>query len=317
MRSLGWFGSVCVIGSWAAGMSPVQIESNGRKYIVDLDSEAFQRRMTPAVPSNVAGELPVWLYPSPGATPSRPIESLGANHLAAWFRVGGTPEQSLAYYSQLLSSRGWHVGSTKNSVSADTDAEYTSVTTSSLRGSLEIRITYMLRPHAAARRKLQVAWYDDARALLCVRDASTREEFYVTRDAVIELSNGTPNTPQQAQQPAQACEYPTWVPAYPGSQIVGPQEVKFIFKSSRIYVTSAGIRPVYDFYKQSFESMGAKITGSNFHSTGSPPRDASGRLVAQLGSESTSVDISEVVSFGPSFGQTPYKGKTGIAVGCR
>src|SRR4029079_19810417 len=66
--------------------------------------------LKPANPQSSVNKLPPWLFPSPGQPPLRDDYDVNTGIASAAFAAGGTVDQVIAYYGQLLASRGFPTG---------------------------------------------------------------------------------------------------------------------------------------------------------------------------------------------------------------
>src|SRR5690242_19341986 len=92
------------------GENLVKVEIDGKSLVIDTDSAAVQQNLKPANPQAGAEKLPVWLYPSPGQTPLRSNYDARTGITSATFASGGTVDQVVGYYGQLLASKGYPGG---------------------------------------------------------------------------------------------------------------------------------------------------------------------------------------------------------------
>ena len=148
----------------------------------------FKKNLKPANPQAGEGKLPTWLFPSPGQTPLRSNYDARTGIASATFASGGTVDQVVAYYGQLLASKGYATGApmgqpTSKIVSGKNVGAAISVMVGvpfrNPTGGSEFTVTYAPAPGASNRKHFEAAWFDQPRALLCLRDTKTGEEYYL------------------------------------------------------------------------------------------------------------------------------------------
>ena len=103
--------ALCVVASSAAiplrAKNLIKVELGGRSFVVDIDSSDVQKNLKPANPQAGLSKLPSWLFPSPGQAPLRDHFDVNTGIASATFAAGGTVDQVVAYYAQLLASKGF------------------------------------------------------------------------------------------------------------------------------------------------------------------------------------------------------------------
>jgi len=271
-----------------------KVEIDGKSFVLDVDSGVVQRNLKPANPQAGAVKLPAWLYPSPGQTPLRSDYDANTGIATAAFASGGTAGQVLTYYGQLLASKGYTTGAvlpTSRMVSGSSAAASISVMAGPARNPAsgsEFTVTYAPKPGASNRKHFEVAWFDPARALLCLRDAANGDEYYLDAHGIVEANLNRPGAVKSEGAP-----YPSWFPIYPGAQ---RPRVKLILliEPTAIFQTRDSIRAVYDFYRTALESAGAKVLQQNLSRSGNPPKDFSADLAAQKGDDVVTIRIEEI-----------------------
>ncbi len=291
----------------------IKLEIEGRSFVLDTDSGAVQQNLKPVNPQAGAVKLPVWLYPSPGQVPLRSNYDVNTGITSAAFASGGTVDQVVAYYRQLLASKGYVTGPplrASKMISGKGPAASVSVMASPAAGGAEFTVTYAPKPGASNRKHLEVAWFDPARALLCLRDAATGEEYQLDAHGIMAANLNRPGAVKSEGAP-----YPSWFPIYPRAQRA-TAKIIFLMEPTATFQTRDSIRAVYDFYRTALEDAGAKMRHSSLSRSGNPPKDFSAEFTAQKGDDVVEIVIGQIIDQNPArvmAGEKPLEG-TGIGV---
>jgi len=298
----------------------IKVEVDGKSFVLDTDSDAAQKNLKPANPQAGEVKLPAWLFPAPGQTPLRSNYDARTGIASATFASGGTVDQVVAYYGQLLASKGYTTGApmgqpTNKIVSGKNAAATVSIMVGvpfrNPSGGSEFTVTYAPTPGASNRKHFEAAWFDPARALLCLRDTRTGEEYYLDARSIGEANLNRPGAVKSEGAP-----YPAWFPIYPGAQRA---TVKFIFlmEPTATFQTRAAIRTVYDFYRMALENTGAKLREQSITRSGTPPKDFSAEIKAQMEDDVVEIQIGEIMDTNPARVMTGEKLLEGTGIGVR
>lgn len=244
----------------------VESPSDNRTYVIDLSSEKVQGWLEPV--QVTAASFPAWLAPYQGATPVK--VDVSGDRRRAEYRVGGSVQQLVQYYDELLRSQGYETkpkisGSGAGSVWASDRGETISVGVSTFRGAtrLSIRMAQGGAKRTAGRRRLKEQWYDDSRGLLLVYDLDTGEQFHLPKRG---FSTFAAESWPLSQAPGFPDEFPSWLPIYPGARVsraVGPPDK--LSPGTRPYLrgqfkTNASLEKVLEFYESRLRSAGVELT---------------------------------------------------------
>ncbi|HEV8145676.1 MAG TPA: hypothetical protein VGP79_04820 [Bryobacteraceae bacterium] len=299
------------------GENLVKVELDGKSLVIDTDSYAVQQNLKPANPQAGAKKLPEWLYPSPGQEPIRSSYDARTGIASAVFASGGTVDQVVAYYGQLLKSKGYAGGTpmgspTSKMISGKSASGTISVTASvpfrNPAGGTEFTVTLAPTATKSNRKHFEVAWFDPARALLCLRDTATSEEYYLDARSIGEANLNRPGAVKSEGAP-----YPSWFPLYPGAHRPAGK-ITFLMEPTAVFQTADPIRAVYDFYRTALPGAGARVLSSNITRSGTPLRDFSASFKAQMGDDVVEIQIGEIMNTSPLLaGAKPLQG-TGIGV---
>ena len=311
---------LCVVAAMAASglhaENVIKVEIDGRSFVLDIDSDAVQQNLKPANAQAGAEKLPSWLYPSPGQAPLRSNYDARTGITSAVFASGGTVDQVLAYYQQLLASKRFTTGSPMGSpTSKIVSGKNASATISVLAGvpfrnstgGSEFTVTYAPTPSASNRKHFEAAWFDQARELLCLRDVATGEEYYLDARGI-----GQANLNRPGAVKSEGAPYPSWFPIYPGARRANVKTI-FLMEPTAAFQTRDSIRAVYDFYRTALEGAGAKVLKQGMTRSGTPPKDFSAEFKAQKGDDVVEISIGEIIGFNLMNGEQPLSG-TGIGV---
>jgi hypothetical protein len=289
--------------------------------VLDTDSDAVQKNLKAANPQAGEVKLPAWLYPSPGQVPMRANYDVRTGIASATFASGGTVDQVVAYYGQLLASKGYTTGApmgqpTSKIVSGKNPAAAISVMAGvpfrNKSGGSEITVTFAPTPGASNRRHFETAWFDPARALLCLRDKATGEEYYLDARSIVEANLNRPGAVK-----SEGAAYPSWFPIYPGAQRSSSVKILMLMDPTATFHTRDSIRAVYDFYRTALPNAGAKLLNQSFVRSGTPTKDFSGDIKAQKGDDVVEIEIGEIVNFNPAPLVTSEKLLQGTGFGVR
>lgn len=257
----------------------IKVEIDGKSVVLDTDSSSVQRNLKPANPQAGAVKLPAWLYPSPGHAPLR--SNYDAN---TGFASGGTVDQVVAYYGQLLASKAYTTGPPLGSATSKIVSG---------KGALA-SVSVIASP---------------ARALLCLRDAVTGEEYYLDAPGIMAANLKWPGGVQSEGAP-----YPSWFPIYPGAQRA-TAKIVLLMDPTVTFQTRDSIRAVYDFYRTALEGAGAKLLNQNLSRSGNPVKDFSAEIAAQKGDDVVEVMIKELHDPNPARVMNGEKPLEGTAIG--
>jgi hypothetical protein len=296
----------------------IKVEVDGRSLVLDTDSDVVQRNLKPANPQAGEVKLPAWLYPTPGQAPLRSNYDARTGIASAALASGGTVDQVVAFYQQLLASKGYTTGAplgspTNKIVSGKNASAAISVTVGvpfrNPAGGAEFTVTYAPTQNAANRKHFEAAWFDPARALLCLRDVSTGEEYYLDARGIGEGNLNRPGAVKSQDAP-----YPAWFPVYPGAQRASIKV--FLLEPTATFRTRDSIRTVYDFYRTTLAAAGARLLEQSMIRSGTPVKDFSAEIKAQMGDDVVEIAIGEIIDTNPArlmAGEKPIGG-TGIGV---
>lgn len=298
----------------------IKVEVEGKTYIVDTDSSDVQKNLKAANPQAGEVKLPAWLFPSPGQAPLRSNYDVRTGISSATFASGGTVDQVVAYYGQLLASKGFPGGGplghpNSKIISGKNVSATISVTVNTPfrnpNGGTEIMITHAPSAAASGVKHFEAAWFDPARAVLCLRDPVTGEEYLLDARAIVEANLNRPGAVK-----SEGASMPAWLPIYPGARRT-TVEVIWAYDPTATFQTRDSIRAVYDYYLAALPKAGATVVSNRMVRSGTPSRDFSARIVAQLGDDVVDVRAGEIVNLNPLAAalnnQKPLQG-TGIGV---
>ena len=284
------------------GENLIKVELDGKSLVIDTDSDAVQQNLKPANPQAGATKLPAWLYPSPGQAPIRSNYDARTGITSAVFASGGTVDQVVAYYGQLLASKGYTggtpMGSPTSKIVSGKNASGTISVTASVplrnpAGGSEFTVTFAPTATASSRKHFEAAWFDPVRALLCLRDTATGEEYYLDAHSIGEANLNRPGAVKSEGAP-----YPSWFPLYPGARRPAGK-ITFLMEPTAVFQTPDAIRAVYDFYRTALPSAGAKVLSQNIIRSGTPLRDFSASFKAQMGDDVVEIQIGEIINTSP------------------
>ena len=302
-------------GLWAENY--IRVETQGRSLVVDADSSDVQKNLRPANPQAGEAKLPAWLYPYQGATPIRANYDVRTGISSGTFRSGGTPDEIAAYYAQLFRSRGFNSdGPLGNGpsriVSGKSAAGAVSAMISVFRGNMELTVTFAPTETKASKKRFEAAWYDDTRGLLCLRDTATGEEYYLDRADIVAANLNRPGGVA-----SEGASMPAWLPVYPNARRA-TVHVIWLFEPTATFQTRDSIRAVYEFYLAAVKNAGARVVSSGIMKSGTPSKDFSAQIVAQLGDDVVDIRSGEIVNLNPiplaSGASNSAVGQTGIGI---
>jgi hypothetical protein len=286
----------------------VSVESGGRSYVVDVDSQAVQKNLKPANPQAGAIKFPTWLTPYPGATPKRANYDVRTGISSAYFDSGGTVDEAIGYYLQLFRSNGFTAGQPMGGASKIVSGKNASGTVSAIasvvRGVVEIQVTFAPSAANLGKKHFKAAWYDDARGLLCLEDTSTGEQYYLDKSGILEANVNRPGGVR-----SEGAAMPSWLPVYPAATRA---KVQMGFNPTITFVARAPIRTVYNWYKEAVRNAGAQIVDSGIMRSGTPLEDFSAQIVAVLGDDKVDIRIGKTFALG-----LPQLPKDEIGIGIR
>jgi hypothetical protein len=297
----------------------IKVEVEGRSFVLDTDSDAVQKNLKPANPQAGEVKLPAWLFPAPGQTPLRSNYDARTGIASATFASSGTVDQVVAYYGQLLASKGYATGAPMGQPSSKIVSGKNAGAAISIMvgvpfrnptGGSEFTVTYAPTPGASNRKHFEAAWFDQARALLCLRDTKTGEEYYLDARSIGEANLNRPGGVKSEGAP-----YPSWFPIYPRAQRA-TAKLTFLMDPTATFQTHDSIRAVYDFYRTALENAGARLLDQRFSRSGTPLKDFGGEIKAQKGDDVVEIEIGEIIDTNPARvlnGEKPLEG-TGIGV---
>jgi hypothetical protein len=297
----------------------IKVEVDGRSFVLDTDSDGVQKNLKPANPQAGEVKLPAWLFPTPGQAPLRSNYDARTGIASATFASGGTVDQVVTYYGQLLASKGYTTGApmgqpTSKIVSGKNAAAAISVMVGvpfrNPAGGVEFTVTFAPTPGASNRKHFEAAWFDQTRALLCLRDKATGEEYYLDARSIGEANLNRPGGVKSEGAP-----YPAWFPIYPRAQRASAK-LTFLMDPTATFQTHDSIRAVYDFYRTALENAGAKLLEQRFSRSGTPLKDFGGNIKAIKGDDVIEIEIGEIIDTNPArvmMGEKPLEG-TGIGV---
>jgi hypothetical protein len=271
----------------------IKIEVDGKTLVLDTDGADLQKNLKPANPQAGEGKLPAWLFPSPGQAPTRSHYDALTGIASATFASGGTVDQVVAYYKQLLESKGYTAGAPLGQPNSKIVSGKNASAAISIMAAVPFRqtsgtefmVTYAPSPGAAKKKHFEAAWFDQARALLCLRDTATGEEYYLDARSIGEANLNRPGAVKSEGAP-----YPSWFPIYPGAQ--RPKaKITFLMEPTATFQTRDSIRAVYDFYKTALENAGARVVSQSFVRSGTPAKDFSAEFKAQKGDDVVEIQI--------------------------
>ncbi len=311
---------VCVVaGSPLPAKNLIKVEIGGRSFVLDIDSSDVQKNLKPANPQAGLSKLPSWLSPSPGQAPLRDNFDVNSGIASATFAAGGTVDQVVAYYAQLLASKGFltsaPLGQPNSKIVSGKNASATVsvIVNTPFRnptGGTEIMVTYAPSKKNAAG-KFETAWLDDARGILCLRDVGTGEEYYLDARSIAEANLNRPGAVK-----SEGVAYPSWFPIYPGARR-GKANVIWAYDPTATFQTRDSIRAVYEYYLAALANAGAKIISNGIVKSGTPSKDFSAQIVAQLGDDVVDVRTGEIVNLNPFPGLSKEKPFEGTGIGVR
>jgi hypothetical protein len=296
----------------------IKVEIDGKSLVLDTDSSAVQRNLKPANPQPGAVKLPAWLFPSSGLAPLRSTYDPNTGIASATFASGSTVDQVVAYYGQLLASKGYTTGApmgspTSKIVSGKGAAATVSVMASPARtGGVEFTITYAPKQGTVNRRRFEAAWFDAGRDLLCLRDTATGEEYYLDGPGILAANLNRPGAVASEGAP-----YPSWFPIYPGAQRASAKIMMLLIEPTATFQTRDSIRAVYDFYRTALVGAGAKLLQQRLSGSGNPVKDFSTEIGAQKGDDVVEIEIGEVHDPNPARVMNGEKLLEGTGIGVR
>jgi hypothetical protein len=179
-------------------------------------------------------------------------------------------------------------------------------------GGTEFTVTYAPKPGAANRKHFEVAWFDPARTLLCLRDAATGEEYYLDAPGILQANLNRPGAVKSEGAP-----YPSWFPIYPGAQRATAKIMMLLMEPTATFQTRDSIHTVYDFYRTALEGAGAKLGRQSLTRSGNPPKDFSAEIVAQKGDDVIEIEIGEIHDPNPARVMQGEKLLEGTGIGVR
>jgi len=280
----------------------IKLEVDGRSLVLDIDSDKVQQNLKPANPQAGQVKLPAWLYPTPGQAPLRSNYDARTGIASAVFASGGTVDQVVAYYGQLLASKAYTTGAPMGSPTSKIVSGKNASATISVSvgvpfrnpaGGAEFTVTYAPAQNEANRKHFEAAWFDQARALLCLRDLATGEEYYLDARGIGEANLNRPGAVKSQDAP-----YPAWFPIYPGAQRT-TFKVFILLEPTATFRTRDSMRAVYDFYRTALPNAGAKLLNQSFSRSGTPPKDFGAEIKAQKGDDVVEIAIGEIIDPDP------------------
>jgi hypothetical protein len=297
-----------------------KVEIEGKSIVLDVDSSAVQRYLKPANPEANVTKLPAWLFPSPGQAPLRSNYDPNTGIASAAFASTGTVDQIVAYYGQLMASKGYATGPlpppgppTTRILSGKGAGATISVLASPARaGGTEFTVTYAPKPGAANRKHFEVAWFDPARTRLCLRDAASGEEYYLDAPGILQANLNRPGAVKSEGAP-----YPSWFPIYPGAQRATAKIMMLLMEPTATFQTHDSIHAVYDFYRTALEAAGAKLGRQSLSRSGNPVKDFSAEIVAQKGDDVVEIEVGEIHDPNPARVMQGEKLLEGTGIGVR
>jgi len=304
--------------SVARGENFIKMEMGGRSFVVDIDSDTVQKNLKPANVQAGVEHLPSWLAPYAGAVPVRSDYDARTGIASATYQGGGDTTQVANYYMQLLQSRGYAadapMGQGRNRIVSGRNATgdisvMVNVPFRGQQGTVDIIATYRPAETKSNRKHFEAAWFDDKRAILCLRDTASGEEYYLEQQGIVEANLNRPGAVV-----SQGAAMPSWLPVYPNARRT---TVKLImaFEPTVTFQTQSSIRAVYDFYKDAAVKAGATIVSSGIVRSGTPLKDFSAQVVAQLGDDVVDIRAGEIVNLNPMpLSTTPRLAGTGIGI---
>ena len=300
--------------AWAFGENYVRVDSaaDHRSYTIDVDQTAVQRSLRLVSASVSPDWLPAWLYPTPQAQPTGAAYDIASGVASARFACGGTVDQTIAFYTQVIGGHGFRVstqrlpGNRGAQLTGTGDAGTVGAIVESRSGVVQAQVSYAPRQPPAPR-EFAVVWYDDRTGVLRLRDTANGAEYELPKRAIVANNVDLPGgvTSDDAG-------IPPWFPLYPGAAESPTGRIQWMFKPTAEYVTNDSIRQVYEFYLEQIEAAGAVIHSKGLVRSGTPARDSAAHIVALKGDGKVEIRISEVTWIGPpSVKPGP---KTGIGV---
>lgn len=295
----------------------ISVDVQGHQLVIDTDSDAVQKNLKPANPQAGQVKLPAWLYPYAGAVPVRGNYDVRTGISSATFAGGGTVDQSVAYYAQLLASQrfatGAPMGQPNSKIVSGKNASGTvsvmvGVPFRNPQGGVEITTTFAPSETASSKKHFEAAWYDDSRGLLCLRDKSTGEEYYLELRGIAEANLNRPGGVK-----AEGAVKPAWLPVYPNGH-VAKVHVLWAFEPNVTYLTHDSIRAVYEFYLAAVKNAGARVITSGITKSGKPLKDFDAEVMAQLGDDVVDIRTGEVFNTNPMAFNDPDSTGTGIGI---
>jgi hypothetical protein len=294
----------------------VQSQADGKTYVIDTTKVGDDLKPV----ARAEGKLSSWLFPSPGAVPAASNYNVERRIASATFHVGGTPEQVVAYYVQLLRSQRLSVSDPLRSRAGGTQitgyntAKTITVSVDPKPDYIEVRATEALKEQPSEGPKhFESVWYDDTRGILRLRDASTGDEYDLPKRSIVEHNLNRPGG-----APSETDPMPDWLPVFPGARKSPKGKITWLFEPTAEFVTTtASIRQVYDYYRKVVEDSGAQITSAGITRTGRPPQDFSASIKALRGDDGIQIEIANVVYFNAALGQTTTAGPKKVGIGIR
>jgi hypothetical protein len=294
-----------------------KVEINGKEFVLDTDSSAVQRYLKPANSQASAMKLPAWLSPTPGQVPLRSNYDPNTGIASAAFASGGSVDEIIAYYGQLLASKGYSTGAPMGTGTKIVSGKGSGATISVLANpsrtpgaGSEFTVTYAPKQGASNRKHFEVAWFDSGRALLCLRDAATGEEYYLDGPGIVAANLNRPGAVKSEDAP-----YPSWFPIYPGAQR-GNYKMMVLIEPTATFLTRDQIHVVYEYYRTALVNAGAKLGRQSLSRSGTPLKDFTAEISAQLGDDVVDIQIGDIIDPNPTRvmkGEKLLEG-TGIAV---
>ncbi len=298
----------------AFGENYVRVDSpaDQRSYTIDVDQTAVQRSLKLVSASVSADWLPAWLYPNPQAQPANASYDLASGAGSARFTCGGTADQTIAFYTQVIGGHGFRV-STQTlpenrgaQLTGLSDAAVVGAIVESRSGVVQVQVSYTPRRPPPSR-EFAVVWYDDSTGVLRLRDTANGAEYELPKRAII-----ANNVDRPGGVPSEDAAIPPWFPLYPGASESPKGRIQWMFKPTAEYVTNDSIRQIYEFYVEQIEAAGAIIHSKGLVRSGTPAHDSGAHIVALKGDGKVEVRISEVMWMGLPTAKPAPKSAIGV-----
>jgi hypothetical protein len=306
-----------LISSAASAENFIKVEMGGRTFVLDTDSDAVRKNLKAANAQAGQQHLPAWLAPYAGAVPVRSNYNAETGTSSATFQGGGDTAQVANYYYQLLQSKGFTssapMGQGKNLIVSGKNASgvisvMVNVPFRGSPGMVDIIATYAPAETKSNRKHFEAAWFDDKSNVLCLRDVASGEEYYLDQQGILE---GNLNRPGAVV--SKGAVMPAWLPVYPNANRVKVTAM-WGFDPTVTFQTHGSIQTVYDFYKTAVTNAGAKVIESGLVRSGTPLKDFSAQVKAQLGDDVVDIRIAEIFNYGAPFGGPAPLTGTGIGI---